>query len=107
MVALPPLSEQKRIANKIETVFQLLTIIEDEKEGAITNISKAKSKILELAMQGKLVPQDPTDEPAAEMLKRINPKAKIISDNLHSVHINTLALRDAQLRVLQALYAHC
>ena len=83
MVALPPLSEQKRIANKIETVFQLLTIIEDEKEGTIKNISKAKSKILEFAMQGKLVPQDPTDESAAEMLKRIKPKAKIITDNPH------------------------
>ena len=83
VVALPPLSEQKRISNKIETVFQLLTIIEDEKEVAIKNISKAKSKILELAMQGKLVPQDRADEPAAETLKRINPKAKIITDNPH------------------------
>ena len=83
MVALPPLSEQKRIANKIETVFQLLTIIEDEKEGTIKNISKAKSKILEFAMQGKLVPQDPTDEPASEMLKRINPNAKILTDSQH------------------------
>ena len=87
MVALPPLSEQKRIANKIETVFQLLTIIEDEKEGTIKNISKAKSKILELAMQGKLVPQNPSDEPAAEMLKRINPKAKIITDTPHSWNV--------------------
>ena len=87
VVALPPLSEQKRISNKIETVFQLLTIIEDEKEVAIKNISKAKSKILELAMQGKLVPQDRADEPAAETLKRINPKAKIITDNPHSWNI--------------------
>ena len=87
IVALPPLSEQKRISNKIETVFQLLTIIEDEKEVAIKNISKVKSKILELAMQGKLVPQDRADEPAAEMLKRINPNAKIITDNPHSWNI--------------------
>lgn len=48
-----------------------------------TTISNAKSKILELAMQGKLVPQNPADEPAADMLWRINPKAKIITDNPH------------------------
>ena len=49
--------------------------------------TQIKSKILELAMQGKLVSQDPTDEPAAEMLKRINPEAKIITDNPHSWNI--------------------
>ena len=50
-------------------------------------ISLTKSKILDLAMQGKLVPQDPSDESAAEMLHRINPKAKIITDNPHSWNI--------------------
>ena len=46
-------------------------------------IKQTKSKILNLAIHGKLVPQDPTDEPAAELLKRINPKAEITSDNGH------------------------
>ena len=46
-------------------------------------IERTKKKILDLAMEGKLVPQDPTDEPAADMLLRINPKAKIITDNPH------------------------
>ena len=46
-------------------------------------IKEAKSKILTLAIHGKLVPQAPTDEPASEQLKRINPKAEIISDNGH------------------------
>ncbi len=46
-------------------------------------INLTKNKILDLAMQGKLVPQDPADEPGAYMLRRINPKAKIITDNPH------------------------
>ena len=44
-------------------------------------ISKTKSKILDLAIRGKLVPQDPNDEPASELLKRINPNAEITCDN--------------------------
>ena len=46
-------------------------------------IKQAKSKVLDLAIHGKLVPQDPNDEPAIELLKRINPKAEIITDNGH------------------------
>ncbi|OCR27136.1 type I restriction endonuclease [Bacteroides fragilis] len=48
-----------------------------------TSIKQAKSKILDLAIHGKLVPQDPSDEPASELLKRINSKAEITSDNEH------------------------
>ena len=44
---------------------------------------QAKSKILDLAIHGKLVPQDPNDEPASELLKRINPKAEVTCDNGH------------------------
>ena len=57
--------------------------MEYSKKAINESITQLKSKILELAMQGKLVPQDPADEPAADMLKRINPKAKIITDNPH------------------------
>ena len=46
-------------------------------------IKQTKSKILDLAIHGQLVPQDPTDEPASELLKRINPKAEITCDNGH------------------------
>ena len=46
-------------------------------------IREAKSKVLDLAIHGNLVPQDPHDEPACELLKRINPNAEITSDNGH------------------------
>ena len=57
--------------------------IEQDKTDLQAVIKRAKNKILDLAIHGKLVPQDPTDEPASELLKRINPKAEITSDNGH------------------------
>lgn len=84
---LPPIDEQNRIAKKLDTYFELIQFIDDSRLNLFTAISKAKSKILDLAMQGKLVPQDPADEPAADMLRRINPKARIITDNPHSWNI--------------------
>ena len=82
-IPLPGIIEQDFIAQKIEHSFDILINLDKHSSGLSSYIKTVKSKILELAMQGKLVPQDPTDEPAAEMLKRINPKAKIISDNPH------------------------
>ena len=82
-IVLPPLSEQKRIIAQLKTLLHLIDVMSSESVQIKTTIEKAKSKILDLAMQGKLVPQDLTDEPAAEMLRRINPKAKIITDNPH------------------------
>ncbi len=78
---LPPLPEQHRIVSKIESLFSLISLIETGKSNLQTAVKQAKSKILDLAIHGKLVPQDPNDEPAAELLKRINPKAEISSDN--------------------------
>ena len=80
---LPPLAEQERIATEIERWFNLIDIIEQGKADLQTTIKQAKNKILELAIHGKLVPQDPNDEPASELLKRINPKAEITCDNGH------------------------
>ena len=80
---LPPLREQYRIVNEIKRIFSIIDCAESNLRILNNLIHKAKSKILELAMQGKLVPQDPTDEPAAEMLKRINPNAKILTDFQH------------------------
>ena len=80
---LPPLSEQHRIVSEIENWFALIDQIEQGKLDLQKVIKKAKNKILDLAIHGKLVPQDPNDEPASELLKRINPKAEITCDNGH------------------------
>ena len=73
LIPLPPLSEQQRIVKEIERWFALIEQIEQSKADLQTTIKQAKSKILDLAIHGKLVPQDPNDEPAIELLKRINP----------------------------------
>ena len=72
-IPLPPFAEQQRIVAEIERWFSLIDIIENEKDDLQTTIKQTKSKILNLAIHGKLVPQDPNDEPAIELLKRINP----------------------------------
>ncbi len=82
-IPVPPLGEMERINYKTSILISLIEDIENYTCGLHNSIKSVKNKILELAMQGKLVPQDPTDEPAADMLLRINPKAKIITDNPH------------------------
>ena len=79
----PPQKEQSRIIAAFSSTECIIDSVEQRESELKTNITNLKSKILDLAMQGKLVPQDPTDEPAADMLMRINPKAKIITDNPH------------------------
>ena len=82
-IPLPPIQEQTRIIKAVENLFERITLLEKNTLTLTECISTIKSKILELAMQGKLVPQDPADEPAADMLRRINPKAKILTDIPH------------------------
>ena len=72
-IPLPPLAEQQRIIAEISKWFALINQIEQGKIDLQTIIKQTKSKILDLAIHGKLVPQDPNDEPAIELLKRINP----------------------------------
>ncbi|KAA3714510.1 restriction endonuclease subunit S [Phocaeicola vulgatus] len=72
-IAIPPLTEQHRIVVEIEKWFALIDQIEQGKSDLQSTIKQTKSKILDLAIHGKLVPQDPNDEPASELLKRINP----------------------------------
>ncbi len=73
LVPLPPLAEQHRIITEIEKWLALIDQIEQGKVDLQTIIKQTKSKILDLAIHGKLVPQDPNDEPAIKLLKRINP----------------------------------
>ncbi|MFK2618039.1 restriction endonuclease subunit S [Bacteroides fragilis] len=79
---LPPFAEQQRIVAEIKRWFAFVDQIEQSKANLQTAIKQAKSKILDLAIHGKLVPQDPNDEPAIELLKRINPDF-IPCDNEH------------------------
>ena len=72
-IPLPPLAEQQRIVTEIDKWFAIIDQIERDKVDLQATIKQIKSKILDLAIHGKLVPQDPNDEPAIELLKRINP----------------------------------
>ena len=82
IIPIPPIEEQKRIVTTVGLWFSLIENLGVEYSELNQNISKAKSKILNLAIHGKLVPQDPNDEPASELLKRINPKF-VPCDNPH------------------------
>ena len=80
-IPLPPFTEQKRIVLETERLFSLIDIIEKGRTNICADIKRVKSKILDLAIQGKLIPQNPADEPASELLRRINPNAEITCDN--------------------------
>ena len=70
------MAEQQRIVAEVEKWFAVIDKLETNKEDLKEYIKQVKSKVLELAIHGKLVPQDPNDEPAIELLKRINPNFK-------------------------------
>ncbi len=82
LIPLPPIEAQRRIANQIEGYYQIGSSIDSSRRYIEDAILSAKARILDLAIHGKLVPQDPSDEPAIELLKRINPAFQP-SDNLH------------------------
>lgn len=82
LIPLPPIEEQERIVKDIKQWFSAIDIIDADKSDLNISIQKTKSKILDLAIHGKLVPQDKNDEPAIELLKRINPSF-VPCDNAH------------------------
>ena len=73
LIPLPPIEEQRRIVRCLNKWATLINQIEQGKVNLQAIIKQAKSKILDLAIHGKLVIQDPNDEPASKLLKRINP----------------------------------
>ena len=82
-VPIPPLHEQFRIVSELSKWMGIIDIIENSQTDLQALIKQTKSKILDLAIHGKVVPQDPNDEPASELIKHINPKAEITCDNGH------------------------
>ena len=86
-IPIPPIKEQKRIVEAIERWFTLIDELESNEDDLLKAINKAKSRILDLAIHGKLVPQDPNDEPAIELLKRINPKFEPCDNKLDSTQL--------------------
>lgn len=78
---LPPLNEQQRISETVETLLQLVDAIESDKTDLSNLIKQTKAKVLDLAIKGKLVPQDPNDEPADKLLEKIREeKEKLIKE---------------------------
>ena len=82
-IPIPPLKEQRRILDEVNKWLSFVESVETSTLNLQDTIKQTKSKILDLAIHGKLVPQNPAEEPASELLKRINPKAEIACDNEH------------------------
>lgn len=85
-IPLPPLNEQYRISHAIEKAFNKMSIIDESKYSLCMCIQQFKAGVLDIAISGKLVPQDSSDEPAIELLKRINPDF-VSCDNRHYENI--------------------
>ena len=72
-IPLPPIAEQRRIVAEVERLFALIDDLEANKQDLQSAIKQVRAKVLDLAIHGKLVSQDPNDEPAIDLLRRINP----------------------------------
>ena len=89
LLPVPPLAEQTRIIHELNKWNDWVIAIDNNQQDLVETIKQTKSKILDLAIHGKLVPQDENDEPASELLKRINPNAEITCDNGHYRNLPT------------------
>ena len=74
LVPIPPLKEQKRIVDKVDELFAMVDELSENKETMAKCITDTRNKVLQLAIQGKLVPQDANDEPASVLLEKIREK---------------------------------
>lgn len=83
LLPVPPLAEQTRIIHELNKWNDWVIAIDNNQQDLVETIKQTKRKILDLAIHGKLVPQDENDESASELLKRINPNAVITCDNGH------------------------
>ena len=81
LVPLPPLTEQRRIVAKIEELFAVVDSLGEAADNLESDAKRLDKKILDLAIRGRLVPQDPNDEPASELVKRIAASHKSPSKN--------------------------
>jgi len=82
-IPLPPEEEQVRIIAEANKWLSIISKIESEQSDMSSIVQETKMKVLDLAIHGRLVPQDSTDEPAIELLRRISPGIKIPCDNPH------------------------
>ena len=85
-IPIPPLSEQNRIVTEIKRLLAIIESLENNQRHLKEVLALSKSKILEIALSGKLIPQDSNDEPAIELLTKINPAYKSC-DNRHYENI--------------------
>ena len=86
---LPPLAEQKRIVEKIEELLVLVDDLETNKTDLQSYIKQAKSKVLEMAIRGELVPQDSNNEPASVLLEHIKNEQKPSKSKSKTTEHNT------------------
>ena len=88
VIPIPPLNEQTHIVAEINRWFSLISDLKRNESGLNETVKVTKAKVLDLAIHGKLVPQDPNDEPAVELLKRVKPNAAIC-DTSHYENLPT------------------
>ena len=83
LIPLPPLEEQKRIVAKVDELFELIDELDNNKQELLENISNTRNKVIQLAIQGKLVEQCEDDEPASVLLERLKAeKEHLIKDKV-------------------------
>ena len=103
LIPLPPKEEQPRISEQVKILNAYLEIIDKQKASLESAVESVKTRVLELAIHGKLVSQDSSDEPAIKLLKRINPDFSP-SDNLHYEDY-PLGWQDVTLKEVTSLYS--